>query len=236
MNIPFRVFAFSDDPTAATIIPRGNSKNIMKFSRKEGELNFGSTSFNALELLSSTMNINQYNFAQKQLLFIGDCYDKNRWHHSSVPANLHLNGTPLDESIIFAAHYLPVFKETHRLDIVNAIFLTDGESNMTDAVIENGVSRNLNSKYGIYSRGLCNTVITDKKTGHIGRSKGLQPITVALIDLAKKMTGANIVGYYMIESRSRSALNYFLSRNGVDMDQERANTLMKNDKIGRAHV
>ena len=52
VNIPFRVFAFSDDPTAATIIPRGNSKNIMKFSRKEGELNFGSTSFNALELLS----------------------------------------------------------------------------------------------------------------------------------------------------------------------------------------
>jgi hypothetical protein len=53
----------------------------------------------------------------------GKCrlYPQLRWE---------LSGTALDETIVAAMQIVPQFKEQHKLDIVNTIFLTDGDSSV----------------------------------------------------------------------------------------------------------
>ena len=44
-----------------------------------------------------------------------------------IPNNLQLGGTPLGECIISAINMVPAFQKKNNVQIVNTIFLTDGQ-------------------------------------------------------------------------------------------------------------
>ena len=238
VNIPFRVFAFSDNPEAQALFTdqgKYGRNQVHKFSSKENEIYFGFSNFLALEILSSRMSISDYKFAQQKLLYIGDCYRRSHGYHArpfNVPDEWRLNGTPLNESIIFATKYVPMFKAQHRLDVVNTILLTDGESNETNDIIYNGMRQSMNSKYGIGGyRSRANTVIKDKATGSEGRAKPDQPITIALLELFRKITGMNILGYYLINSSNKNSIIAQAQRAGITHNPDKILSDIKNDKF-----
>ena len=213
VNIPFRVFAFSDSSQ--------NDKELdptirkAKYSQRIGDLSLESNSTYMLELLSNTMTSSQYHYAQKRLLQIGHVFGRIHRRHY-VPHGWNLSGTPLNEALVFANYYIPEFKEMHRLDIVNTIVLTDGEANETEEIIAtDGRRRHMNSVYGIGWKGKANTVITDKQTGKTGFAKPGQPVTAALLDLLKNRTGTNLIGYYILNSLSKYRINGFIMGQGL---------------------
>lgn len=213
VNIPFRVFAFSDSSQ--------NDKELdstirnAKYSQRIGDLSLESNSTYMLELLSNTMTSSQYHYAQKRLLQIGHVFGRTQRRHY-VPHGWNLSGTPLNEALVFANYYIPEFKEMHRLDIVNTIVLTDGEANETEEIIAtDGRRRHMNSVYGIGWKGKANTVITDKQTGKTGFAKPGQPVTAALLDLLKNRTGTNLIGYYILNSLSKYRINGFIMGQGL---------------------
>jgi hypothetical protein len=214
VNIPFRVFAFSDSDQ------NNKGKDIVtirktKYSQRVGDLSLDNHSTYMLELLSNTMTSSQYHYAQKRLLQVGHVFGRIHRRHY-VPHGWNLSGTPLNEALVFANYYIPEFKEMHRLDIVNTIVLTDGEANETEEIIAtDGRRKHMNSVYGIGWKGKANTVITDKQTGKTGFAKPGQPITAALLDLLKNRTGTNLVGYYILSSVSKYRINGFIMGQGL---------------------
>ena len=214
VNIPFRVFAFSDSSQ------NDKDKDVLairktKYSQRVGDLSLDSYSTHMLELLSNTMTSSQYHYAQKRLLQVGHVFGRIHRRHY-VPHGWNLSGTPLNEALVFANYYIPEFKEMHRLDIVNTIVLTDGEANETEEIVAtDGRRKHMNSVYGIGWKGKANTVITDKQTGKTGFAKPGQPITAALLDLLKNRTGTNLVGYYILSSVSKYRINGFIMGQGL---------------------
>jgi len=225
VNIPFRVFAFSDSSQ------NDKGKDVVairktKYSQRVGDLSLDSYSTYMLELLSNTMTSAQYHYAQKRLLQIGHVFGRVHRRHY-VPHGWNLSGTPLNEALVFANYYIPEFKEMHRLDIVNTIVLTDGEANETEEIIApDGRRRHMNSVYEIGWKGKANTVITDKATGKTGFAKPGQPLTAALLDLLKNRTGTNLVGYYILSGVSKYRINSFIVGQGI-INEDTHNIIQK---------
>ena len=229
VNIPFKVFSFSDVASPIRIQDSYSATGYLinkKYKRRTGDIYFDSYKARMYELLSSDMNFMQYTNAQKRILQVGSVFGRANYR-GDVPDGWGLSGTPLNEAIVFANYYLPKFKEVNRLDIVNTIILTDGESNDTENITidDEGHYRSINSHNGLGYRQYANTVINDKATGKSGHAKPGQPLTAALLDLLKKNTDVNLIGYYILNNSSKTRINHFITAAGLS-DTEYSDTII----------
>ena len=95
-----------------------------------------SSGFRLVNLFSSRMRRKELNDAYRNLLLIAECFNtryqyyySNKHAYYGIPNNFSLGGTPLDDTIITAKSVIEEFKMKSRAQIVNAVFLTDGQSN-----------------------------------------------------------------------------------------------------------
>ena len=94
-----------------------------------------SSNFRLVNLFSSRMRKRELNDAYRNLLLIAECFNSrymyyySRNHTYGMPSNFSLGGTPLDDTIIAAKSVIEEFKMKSRAQIVNTVFLTDGQSN-----------------------------------------------------------------------------------------------------------
>ena len=67
-----------------------------------------------------------------------------------MPNNYSLGGTPLNDTIVVAKSVIEEFRMKTRVQIVNAVFLTDGQSNQPNQYLDssNEVSRFATSSVG----------------------------------------------------------------------------------------
>jgi hypothetical protein len=183
---------------------RKDSK-YLKFSKNEGELDLNTNhNFVLREYLSSEMSGTEFKTATKHWLLVAELMDRSRTWLPIKDPNLiergyrngyieSLNGTPLNEAIIASMEIISQFKTKYKLDVVNTVFLTDGDANETNDVIG---KKSL--PQARYSEG--NVVIRDAKTGLEGRAAPGQEMTIALLNLLKAKVGGNIIGFFLIPS------------------------------------
>ena len=89
-----------------------------------------------MNLFSSRMRNRELNNGYQNLLMIAEGFS-TRYHHYyssdhryfGMPDNFSLGGTPLNDTIVVAKTVIEEFRMKSRAQIVNAIFLTDGQSN-----------------------------------------------------------------------------------------------------------
>jgi hypothetical protein len=227
VNIPFRVYAFTDldsgsynagkelsygkDYANELLKLNTHTQNIknkyLKFSNNPGELNLNNNkNFRLREYLSSEMSSIEFKDAAKYWLLVGELFARrsyrNKTPNNIVPFNLRLdeqyeslNGTPLNEAVVSSMEIVKIFKKQYRLDIVNTVFLTDGEANETFDIYDNERRR---LPHGRYSD--INVIIRDTKTMAEGRALPRASITVALLELLKATTGVNVIGFFIVPS------------------------------------
>ena len=213
VNIPFDVYAFSSEY---------NSNDWLKETWKEGNIYLDKC--NLLNILSNKMSASEYSYACSALLYMTSGRHRLDWFC--------LGGTPLNEAIIAAMEIIPEFKKQYKLQLVNAVFLTDGEGHGGNMVYRNvpveGVPFNDSVTHTaeeqlVPMRGLtrqrygsCNEtyVIRDPKTKNqviLNEGSSQEKITAAFLKLLKQRTGCNVVGFYILSSRDfRNAIwRYF---------------------------
>jgi len=253
VNIPFDVYAFTNCE-AGFESHLGFPKNAkIRYSRRSKDICLEDRNFRLLQLLSNTMDSKQYRTAQTRLLQYGKVYEfyiKERYNYidSSIarfrerqlPLELRLSGTPLNEALVLANYIVPEFKKAYRLDVVNTIFLTDGEANDTDMIVvvdeKNGENRSygrmLSSEYNVTKYKGYNVILNDKETGKVGYAKPREPMTTALLRLLKERTGTNLVGYYISSYTSKNGVKGFLSAAGQSVDNVDAiHSFMRKNKF-----
>ena len=147
-GIPFEVYAFttrdfssgedchSNRPSKSGVWKDGMYEGFTTNAEKEAAIRANgftqpaaADQFSLFNMFSSRMTKQEYRTckywyrALTTSKAIGKCrlYPQLRWE---------LSGTALDETIVAAMQIVPQFKEQHKLDIVNTIFLTDGDSSV----------------------------------------------------------------------------------------------------------
>ena len=219
INIPYEVYAFS---TEYEDIDKGfaHANNL-----KRGDMCL--SDFKLLNLLSNKMSAVQFTKAAGALLR----YETHgRW---TMPEWFKLGGTPLNESIVAAMKIVPKFKKDNRLQIVNTVFLTDGEGNKWTSVAD-GYGRYLWSAQGYGSKNQ-RLIIRDPITKYEVMVSDMtdNELTSAYIKLLKVRTGCNIIGFYVLPGRSFS---YVASKYMPDLDSIKTEKLKKDFRTNKFQV
>ena len=208
VSIPFDVYAFSTE--------YGDAINTSKIHQKEGDIVLDK--FKLLNFLSSKMTASEFTYAGAALLQMS-----NRYHR---PTDFCLGGTPLNEAVIAAMKIIPEFKKQYKLQIVNTVFLTDGEGHSSNRVWrkQEETGELFQARGSNYKSTRDIFVIRDPKTKHQEMVTGGwgADVTQAYLKLLKAKTNCNIVGFYVLTSRDFKQACYRYAPKSVDKDLLRA--------------
>jgi len=220
VNIPFRVYSFTngyDDPnidynvrTVEDNLFNETLSNIDDFSI------YPDRKFRLMELFSNKMNKNQFARMTKVLLTISRYIEY-------VEEPYKLSGTPLDQSIVLAGQITRKFLKSNPVDIINTIFLTDGDSHAPTIKLSKQYNDTkycyteyLDSllPYRFSEQELKRVVLHDpvtKRSYTITRDT----VTKQLLKLYKDQTGSTVIGYRLMEPNRHAFLRSF-ARNRRD--------------------
>jgi hypothetical protein len=174
VGIPYQVFSFTSN----------YSFNDDDKKLTQSDYEFPITDLVLAELFSSEMSKTEYKKAftqiSEQILNSTDY----SFSQSGISKFEHLGGTPLDASLISSVHLIEKFKKKNPVQKMNVIVLTDGESHSCrpDAL---GYSC---EKITTNVKGKQHTIPTYKAT-------------YALTKIVNKITGANMIGWFLPSSR-----------------------------------
>lgn len=199
-QIPFEVYTFRD-PTS--------TKNGPSFETAHGDLDF--ESFTMRNILSSRMNVSELNEAYALL-----------WGMSTNGSQYEpMGGTPLNAAIVATEQIVNQFKARSKVQIVNVIFLTDGESNVVKGV--RGIE--IGHRWGSDTRYIIQDKVMKKDyylTDHIYNCS--REITINLLRILKDRTGCNLIGFYLHHASSSRVVHEFY---GYSIDEKFRTTMMK---------
>ena len=209
VNIPYEVYAFGDGS-------RMNHSPVV--FRKPGDLRL--EDFTLYNIFSSKMSASQFKYA-------ASCFS-NKSPADCLCRAMDMSGTPLNEAIVAAMKIVPEFQKKNNLQIVNTIFLSDGESNSNSVMYDNSAS---GREIGIHGK---DTYLRDPKTRieekvTNGRSRfgsWTISLTNALLRMLKRKTNGNVVGFYIVPLRHferayRTYGPYNPNTTSTEMDQLR---------------
>ena len=214
VNIPYEVYAFSaeyDDPYKQALI--------------EGDVAL--RNFKLLNLLSSKMSAAEFTYAGSALVQMSE------YRRGWKPNWFQKGGTPLNEAVISAMTIVPQFQKQYKLQVVNTVFLTDGEGHTNREVfykMNNGKmadgTTNKELDYGSSDwRAPRKFVLRDPITKHqeIVDNSYNRELTSIYIKMLKARTNCNIVGFYVLAGRELGReLHYFYPNNYMLHDKIKA--------------
>jgi hypothetical protein len=213
VNVPFDVYAFS------TEYHKSGNVSINKQNDRIIPSQLQIDKFYLLNILSSSMKNQTYRKFANDLLNIAEAYMpyknyRRNYKSSYIKEGMGLGGTPLNATIQVASNVVNDFRKRTRSEIVNVIFLTDGEdSNTLWTDNEFGRSQRIGpSNYHSVS------YIEDEESAKTYRvsDKGVTP---TLLQILKDRTGCNLIGFYILPKSKR----YFQNA------MERFNMMMTED-------
>ena len=212
VNIPFDVYAFStqykknqtDKPNDSTVDMESNQLDIDYFS--------------LLNILSSSMKNQTYRKFANDLLNVAEAYKPYSHYRrnnkaSYIKEGMGLGGTPLNATIQIASNVVNDFRKRTRSEIVNVIFLTDGEDSSTlwTSSADHRGARIGPSDFRSVS------YIEDKDSAKTYRvsDKGVTP---TLLQILKDRTGCNLIGFYILPKSKRYFQNAMARFNVIMTD------------------
>ena len=226
VNIPFDVYAFSTSKL-------GHHENLEAQKPKVGDL--AVHHFTLLNILSHKMSANEFTKMASYLLDYGTGR-RGTCSNMEPPEILQLGGTPLNEAVIAAFKVIPKFRTENRLEIVNTVFLTDGEGSSLYGRIDdisgeryNWSSIDANWKMRSFFRDpITKASVEVPETSGYGSRGAAQ--TTALLKLLKQRTDANVVGFYVAKVRDvRHALAIYSPKSEERKIESRVAEFRKNN-------
>ena len=201
VNIPFEVYAFSnrfyhdyyEKPKEYGIQVEYQENDVML------------KTFNLLNLLSSKMNASELSYMASVLLHgSSSIYPNNprlvdRIH--GFPEWMGMQYTPLNETIFAAMKIVPMFQKQYKLQVVNTVFLTDGEGHILAR--KKAELGNMYNDLPFSTNGSNVAVLRHQSTGISEKiqSYSCEHFTAAALKIFKQVTKTNVIGFYLVSSR-----------------------------------
>ena len=196
VNIPFEVYAFTNDCPNPD---RGDFYEV-----KPSQICIERT-FSLMNLFTSKVKSSVLEEQMKHIFRIGCLFHREDRCYYDLPLGMNLSGTPLNEALVCLHKILPQFQKTNKIQKVQCVVLTDGESACTRYHREyyNQYTGKLEMGYANVSD---NCLIRNRKTGHTYACQGNNyywtDITDTLInDLRQTFPNTNFIGIRILPSR-----------------------------------
>jgi hypothetical protein len=187
LNIPFEVYGFTSR------VMHDYNENCWSYPADPRGKTYDFHDFRLLNILSSKMSSNDFNVMMRNLFVQVNQYENRRADSSNyvevIPSSMELSSTPLNETVVAAIDIVKRFKAENKLDIVNAIFLTDGETT--------GCSMPWTNQY------TTSNYIYGKQTYKLNYGK---TSTDGLVEVFKDQTGCRAIGIFL-ESKKRGGMS-----------------------------
>ena len=205
VGIPFEVYAFTSEYYDENYVD-----NIRKLEKSAVEGDIRLERFNLLNILSSRMSASEFKNAGSALIQVSSRFWKPNWFGRG--------GTPLNETVISAMKIVPKFQKLYKLQIVNTVFLTDGDGHsnnevyykMTDEQLREGQPpmrvghRNSGPMIDPDGYKKCKKLIIRDpitKIEQIPEYDRSRDLTASYIKMLKARTNCNILGFYVLSGR-----------------------------------
>ena len=229
VQIPFEVFAFTDSYRdwqdedneemyrRRNEIPYDTSLTGKKIANYKTNDMIISHHTKLLNLFSSRMRNRELTDAYENVLMLADAfstrysyYYSNSYQFYGLPNNYNLGGTPLDDTIIMSKSIIEEFKIRTKAQIVNAVFLTDGQSNRNGHYLD---STNVTRSFD--RRALHIDDKASRSRTYPVNDKGQQKqATDILLEALKNSLGVNLLGFFLLSGSGRRVsgnLGYIMS-------------------------
>jgi len=228
VQIPFEVYAFTDhyrdyncDNPHRPNWSRNSDSNYDETSSGKKISNYKkndliiSQHLRLMTLFSSKMKGRELTEAYRNILLVGDTFANYYGYRNNpyygAPNNFSLSGTPLDATILCAKTIIEEFKTKTKAQIVNVVFLTDGQSNRHNEFLDgDGCTQHIERK---------NLHIDDPITRtrvYPNRESGKLMDTTSIFLLAlKKQLGINLLGFFLTSGSGRRTagnMSYIMER------------------------
>ena len=192
VNIPFEVFAFTDNSLAF--------EKDLEYNYKENDLMLGQ--IRLVQLISSTLNTTRFNDACRTIFMLAEGLTEMYWE---VHPCMKLSSTPLNEAIILSRDIIKKFQIGNQLELVNAVFLTDGQSNGMDYVYDRHSDtgcQTFRTGSGYYNRKnkrweSRKSLLTDRVTKLTYKVGCRDDVTFALLQSVSDRFGINVIGFFV---------------------------------------
>ena len=206
VQIPFEVYAFTHDyPNENRYLEERSEQfaytvkdGLAMFDPKVSLMNIFTSKVKGKELEKQMKNI------WRIVNNFGYCRTKYQ-----IPLGMSLSGTPLNDTLIALHQLIPDFKSKNKVEKVQCVILTDGESNHLSYHVT--VQRSWDdSPYHGYNSIPSNSYLRDRKTGRTYLHKGdyyHHTTQVLLRNLRDNFPDTNFIGIRILASRDA---NYFL--------------------------
>ena len=206
VQIPFEVYAFTHDyPNENRYIEERSQQfaytikdGLAMFDPKVSLMNMFTSKVKGKELEKQMKNI------WRIVNNFGYCRTKYQ-----IPLGMSLSGTPLNDTLIALHQLIPDFKSKNKVEKVQCVILTDGESNHLSYHVT--VQRSWDDHpYQGYNSIPTNSYLRDRKTGRTYLHKGdyyHHTTQVLLRNLRDNFPDTNFIGIRILASRDA---NYFL--------------------------
>ena len=235
VNIPFCVYAFTTGYQLEGSTEKLKGNNLF-YDEVNADTVYYEDKFRYLELFNSKMNKKDFIQMQKYMLAFGS-------DPRTMPYQYQLHGTPLDVSLMGASSLHGMFLKQHRVDIVNTIVLTDGDSHNAPIKISNNridydtneeeyryISAGLNDLFGWRFKGQVNVIdpVTKKRYPLTMETNRIE-VTDMFLKIYRERTGSTTIGFRILPTqinRIRRELVYL----PYDTDYSELSKAMRNDK------
>lgn len=189
MNMPFEVYIFRDPIGSCD----NNGIGVTYFNSNEGDIEVGNVKLR--NVLSSRMNKKDFKDAANVLL--------NYTGNYSIGSIDPMTGTPLNSALIVVPELLKKFKEETKVEILNVVVLTDGDSNSVYSVKGQKDFRRSDL-------GMKRNVLQNKKTHRDYPMTGFntREMTVSLLKNIKDIIECNLIGFYITAATVDGVINY----------------------------
>ena len=206
VQIPFEVYAFTHDYPNENRYREERSEQFA-YTVKDGLAMFD-PKVSLMNMFTSKVKGKELEKQMKNIWRIVNNFGYCRTKYQ-IPLGMSLSGTPLNDTLIALHQLIPDFKSKNKVEKVQCVILTDGESNHLSYHVT--VQRSWDDHpYHGYNSIPSNSYLRDRKTGRTYLHKGdyyHHTTQVLLRNLRDNFPDTNFIGIRIIASRDA---NYFL--------------------------
>ena len=206
VQIPFEVYAFTHDYPNENRYKENRSEQFA-YTVKDGLAMFD-PKVSLMNIFTSKVKGKELEKQMKNIWRIVNNFGYCRTKYQ-IPLGMSLSGTPLNDTLIALHQLIPDFKSKNKVEKVQCVILTDGESNHLSYHVT--VQRSWDDHpYQGYNSIPTNSYLRDRKTGRTYLHKGdyyHHTTQVLLRNLRDNFPDTNFIGIRILASRDA---NYFL--------------------------
>ena len=192
VGIPFDIYGFSDyNVNNNPYVYDDDYNDHLRGKYQIGNLVLGNIEL--LHLISSSVKSRAFDIHLANIHALASNWKESYY---GVPHEYNLGGTPLNECIILANDVVDKFRTKHGVQIINTVFVTDGESATLGGVVSEdygtiafGTGQVWNSNY--------NSILEDKVTGKNYSVNNRDEVTNKLLVALADRHNINTIGYFI---------------------------------------